>query len=61
MKHLNMRIALSAERLQHGVNICILPIHGLIGQSTVNIATCLYHIGCILYLGSVEPAVYCEQ
>ena len=60
MKLLNMIIVLSAERVQHGGNVCILRVHGLMGQSTVNIAKCLYYIGCILYLGRVEPAVYCE-
>ena len=34
-----MRIALPAETLQHGVNIYILPSHGLMEQSTVNVAT----------------------
>ena len=38
MNHLNMNSALPAERLQHGVNIYILPFHGLREQSTVNIA-----------------------
>ena len=36
-----MSIALSAERLQHGVNIYIVSFHGLMGQSTVSIAMCL--------------------
>ena len=61
MKHLNMSIILPAERLQHGVTIYILPFHGLMGQSTVNIAMCLCHVSCILYLRSVEPTLYCEQ
>ena len=43
MKHLNMNMALHPER----VNIYILPFHGLMGQSTVNIAMCLCHDGCI--------------
>ena len=42
-----MNIALPAERLQHGVKICILPFHGLMGQSTVNIAMCLCHVSYI--------------
>ena len=41
IKHVNMNIALPAERLQHSVNIYILPYCGLMGQSTVNIAMCL--------------------
>ena len=61
MKCLNKSIALPAERLQLGVNIYILPFHGLMGQSTVNIGVCLCHVSCILYLRSVEPSVYSEQ
>ena len=61
MKHLNMSITLPAERLQHGVNIYILPFHGLMGQSAVNLAMCLCYASSILYLRSVEPTVYCEQ
>ena len=50
MNHLNMNIALPAERLQHGVNIYILlPFHGLMGQTTVNIAMCLCHVSWILF------------
>ena len=58
MKHLNMSIALPAERLQHGVNIYVLPFHGLMGQSSVNIAMRLCHVS---YLRSVEPTACCEQ
>ena len=57
MKHLNISIALPAERLQHGVNIYILPFQGLMGQSTVNIAMCLCHISCMPYLRGVQPAI----
>ena len=51
IKHQNMKIALPAEGLQHGVNIYILPFyaHVLIGESTVNIAMCLSHVSCILF------------
>ena len=48
MKHLNMNIALPEDRLQHCVN-SILPFHGLMGQSNVNIDMCLCHVSCILY------------
>ena len=43
MKHLNMSTALrlACRTLLHGVNIYIVPFHGLMGQSTVNIAMCL--------------------
>jgi len=33
-----MNIALPAESLQHAVNIYILSSHGLMGQSTINVA-----------------------
>ena len=49
MNHLNMNIALPAERLHHGVNIYILPFHGLMRQSIVNIAMCLCDVSCILF------------
>ena len=63
IKHLNLRIVLPAERLQHGVNIYILPFHGLMRQSTVNTAMCLWHyiMSVVYYLQSVEPTVYGEQ
>ena len=56
MKHLNMIIALPAERLQHGVNIYILPFHGLMRQSTVNVAMCLMttcHVSCMYIIYKV--------
>ena len=49
MKYLNMNIALPAERLQHGVNIFTLPFHGLMGQSTVNIAMAYVPKPCQLF------------
>ena len=46
LKRPNMNMALPPERLQHGVNIYMLPFHRLMGQSTVNIAV---PISCQLY------------
>ena len=44
LKHPNTNITLPPERLQRGLNISILQFHGLMRQSTVNIAMCLCHV-----------------
>ena len=61
VNHLNMNIALPAERLQHGVDMYILPYHGFDGQSTVNVVIYAYVMSAVYYLRNVKPTVYCEQ
>ena len=58
IKLLHTSLALPAERLHHGVDIYILQFHGLMGQSTVNIAKCLYVMLAVYYIYEVLSLQY---